>query len=134
MLQKTRMKIVARAIYINRIFSNTYFPLFCWKIKKCFNCCFLRWIRLRTKLFNDVYYQFIPVHKSKNRKTIILLKTLRSLNFALLFVLIQQNTATFFSYSIRNYNAMTSKIWTKDNLWQKILVEILKRFFVTVLI
>ena len=36
------------------------------------------------------------------------------------------------SYAIRNYNPMTSKIRTKDNLWQKILGEILKGFFVTV--
>ena len=35
---------------------------------------------------------------------------------ALLFVLIQQNTVTFFSYSIRNYNAMTSEIRPKNNL------------------
>ena len=47
-------------------------------------------------------------------------------------LLIQQITVTFFFYSIRNYNAMTSEIWTKDNMWQKILGEILKRFFVTV--
>ena len=48
------------------------------------------------------------------------------------FLLIQQITVTFFPYSIRNYNAMTSEIWTKDNMWQKILGEILKRYFVTV--
>ena len=35
---------------------------------------------------------------------------------------------TFFSYSIRNYNAMTSKIRKKDNLWRKSLGEILKGF------
>ena len=35
---------------------------------------------------------------------------------------------TFFSYSIRNYNAMTLKIRKKDNLWRKILGETLKRF------
>ena len=56
---------------------------------------------------------------------------MRSFNYALLFVLIQQNTVTFFSYSIRNYNAMTSEIWTKDNV-TKMLGEILKGFFVTV--
>ena len=39
-----------------------------------------------------------------------------SLNHALLFVLTQQNPVTFFSYSIKNYNAMTSEIQTKDNL------------------
>ena len=72
------------------------------------------------------------VHKSKNRKTAVLSKRLRSFNYALLFVLIQQNTVTFFSYSIRNYNANTLLIWTKDSLWRKILVEILKGFFVTV--
>ena len=54
---------------------------------------------------------------------------MRSLNYALLSVLIQQNTVMFFSYSIRNYNAMTSEIWTKDNLWRKILGEILKGLF-----
>ena len=48
------------------------------------------------------------------------------------YVFIQQNTVTFFSYSVRNYNAMTSEIRTKDNLWRKILEEILKGFFVTV--
>ena len=42
------------------------------------------------------------------------------------------NHGKFFCYSIRNYNAMTSKIQIKDNLWQKILGEILKAFFVTV--
>ena len=29
-------------------------------------------------------------------------------------------------------NAMTSEIWMKDNLWRKILGEILKEFFITV--
>ena len=45
----------------------------------------------------------------------------------------QQNTVTFFSYSIRNCNAMTSEIRTKDNLQRKILGEILKGLFVTIL-
>ena len=53
-------------------------------------------------------------------------------NVALLFVLIQQITVTFFSYSIRNYNALTSEIQTKDNLGRNFLGEILKGFFVTV--
>ena len=53
-------------------------------------------------------------------------------NYALLFVAIQQIKVTFFSYSIKNYSAMTSEIWTKDNMWWKILGEILKGFFVTV--
>ena len=57
---------------------------------------------------------------------------MRSFNYALLFVLIQQNTVTVFSYSIRDYNATTSEIRTKDNMWRKILGEILKGFFVTV--
>ena len=48
------------------------------------------------------------------------------------FFLIQQNTVIFFSYSIKNYNAMTSEIRTKNNLWRNILGEILKEFFVTV--
>ena len=48
------------------------------------------------------------------------------------FLLIQQITVTFFFYSIRNYNAVISEIWMKDNMRQKILGEILKRFFVTV--
>ena len=52
--------------------------------------------------------------------------------YYLLFGLIQQNTVTFFFYSIRNYNAMTSEIRIKDNLSQKILAQILKAFFVTV--
>ena len=34
----------------------------------------------------------------------------------LYYVLIQQNTVTCFSDSIRNYNAMTSEIRAKDNL------------------
>ena len=55
---------------------------------------------------------------------------MRSFNYALLFVLIQQITVTFISYSIRNYNAMTLEIWTKDNLWRKILGKILKGFYV----
>ena len=50
---------------------------------------------------------------------------MRSFNYALLFVLIQQNTVTFFSYSIRKYNAMTSEVRTKDNLWREIFGEIL---------
>ena len=47
------------------------------------------------------------VQKSLNKKTIILSQRLWSFNYALLFVLIQQITVTFFSYLIRNYNAMT---------------------------
>ena len=43
-------------------------------------------------------------------------KRFTSFNYALLFVLIQQNTVTLFSYSIRNYNAMTLEIRTKENL------------------
>ena len=54
---------------------------------------------------------------------------LRSFNYALLSVLIQQNAVTFFSYSIRNYNAMTSEIRTKDIMRRKILGEIFKGFF-----
>ena len=46
--------------------------------------------------------------------------------------LTQQITVTFFSYSIRNYNAMTLEIWTNDDLRQNIFGEILKGFFVTV--
>ena len=68
------------------------------------------------------------VHKSKIRKKIVLSKRLiddRSFNSALSLVLIQQIIVTFFSYAIRNYNAMTSKIWKKGNLWRKIfLLEI----------
>ena len=56
---------------------------------------------------------------------------MRNFNYAL-FVFIQQNTDKFFSYSVRKYNAMTSEIRAKDNLWRKILGEILKEFFVTV--
>ena len=48
------------------------------------------------------------------------------------FLLIQQITVTFFSYSVRDYNAISLEIWVKDNMWQKILGEILKRLFVTV--
>ena len=58
------------------------------------------------------------VHMLKSRKTIILSYRLRIFNYALLFVLIQQITVTFFSYSMRNYNAMTLEIQTKDNLWR----------------
>ena len=50
----------------------------------------------------------------------------------LLFILIQQITATFISYLIKNYNALTSEIQTKENLWRNILGKILKRFFATV--
>ena len=57
---------------------------------------------------------------------------MRSFNYALLFALIQQNNVTIFSYSIRNYNAMTSEIQTKGDPWRKILGEILKGFFITV--
>ena len=57
---------------------------------------------------------------------------MRSFNNSLLILLIQRITVTFISYSTRNYNAMTSKIRTKDNLWQKVLGKILKGFFVTV--
>ena len=71
-------------------------------------------------------------HKSKNRKTIILSQILRSFNYALLFILIQQNTFTFFSYSIRNYNAMTSEIQRKDYPRGKSLGETLAGLFVTV--
>ena len=71
-------------------------------------------------------------HKSKNRKTIILSQILRSFNYALLFILIQQNTFTFFSYSIRYYNAMTSEIQRKDYPWGKSLGETLAGLFVTV--
>ena len=34
-LQKARVKIVARAIYTYLFFSYTYILLFCWKIKSC---------------------------------------------------------------------------------------------------
>ena len=52
------------------------------------------------------------------------------------YALIQQVSISFDTsnhshvlfYLIRNYNAMTSEIWTKDNMWQKILGEILKSF------
>ena len=71
------------------------------------------------------------VNKSKNRKQLHYRKDLQSFNYALLFALIQQNTVTFFSYSIRKYNSMISEIRTKDNLWRKLLGEILKGFFVT---
>ena len=50
---------------------------------------------------------------------------MRSFNYALLVALIQHITVTFISYSIRNYNAMTLQIRTRDNLWQKILGKIL---------
>ena len=50
----------------------------------------------------------------------------------LYYVLIQQNTVTCFSDSIRNHNAMTSEIRAKDNLWRKLLGEILKGFFVEI--
>ena len=50
----------------------------------------------------------------------------------LLFILIQQITATFISYLIKNYNALTSEIQTKENLWRNILGKILKRFFAAV--
>ena len=50
----------------------------------------------------------------------------------LLFILIQQITATFISYLINNYNALTSEIQTKENLWRNILGKILKGFFATV--
>ena len=41
--------------------------------------------------------------------------------FQLCFIicLMQQNTDTFFSYSVRNYNGMPSEIRTKDNLRTK---------------
>ena len=51
-----------------------------------------------------------------------------SFNYALLLILIQQITVTFFSYSIRDYNAMTSEIRTKDDLRRKILGEIERVF------
>ena len=54
---------------------------------------------------------------------------MRSFNYTLLFVLIKQNTTIFFSYSTRNYNARTSEIRSKDNLWRKMLGVILKGFF-----
>ena len=57
---------------------------------------------------------------------------MRSFYYALLFVLIQQITVPFFSYSMKNYKPITSEIRTEDNLWWKILGEIAKGFFVTV--
>ena len=50
----------------------------------------------------------------------------------LYYLLIQQNTVTFFSDSIKNYNAMTLEFQTKDNLWRTILGEILKEFLVSI--
>ena len=44
-LKKAYIKIVASAIYIYLIFSNTYTLLFCWKIKNCCNQCFPQQIR-----------------------------------------------------------------------------------------
>ena len=72
------------------------------------------------------------MHKNKGRKTITLSQRLRRFNFALSFVFIGHITGTFISYSITNYNAMTSEFQAKDNLWQKILGIILKGYFVTV--
>ena len=72
------------------------------------------------------------VHKSKHRKNNYIIKRLRSFNYSLLFVLIQQITVTFISNSNRKYNVVTSEIQTKDTMRQKNLGKILKRFIVTV--
>ena len=72
------------------------------------------------------------VQKSKHRKNNYIIKRLRSFNYSLLFVLIQQITVTFISNSNRKYNVVTSEIRTKDTMRQKNLGKILKRFIVTV--
>ena len=84
---------------------------------------------LSTCVFRFYYFfdSFLLSTQEKNRKTVILSKRLRSFNYALLFLVIQQNTVRFFSFSIRNYNAMASEIQTKDNLRRKMFGEILER-------
>ena len=57
---------------------------------------------------------------------------MRSFGYVLLFLLIQQTTVIFYSYSVMNDNPMASEIQAKDILWRKILGKILKLFFVTV--
>ena len=69
------------------------------------------------------------VHKSKNKKQLYYHKDWEV--SIMLYYLFWYNK-TFFSYSVRNYNAMISDIGTKDNLWEKILGEILKGVSVTV--
>ena len=46
-LQKARIKIVARAIH-TYVFFYTYTLLFCWKIKSCCDCYFPQQIRSQT--------------------------------------------------------------------------------------
>ena len=53
-LQKARIKFVARAIYTYLSFSYTYTLLFCWKIKSCCDRCFRQQIR---PLLNDIHYE-----------------------------------------------------------------------------
>ena len=99
--------------------------------------------RANFSLLKYLCFSFLPsfsIHsylaqKSLNRKIIIL--SIRSRSFD--YTLTQQVSISFDTknhryvlfYSIRNYNAKTSEIWTKV-MWQKILGEMLTRFFDTV--
>ena len=126
--------------------QRLFIQMFCNNSKVLLSCSWAIFIRKLVLLslsganFSSFEYLFFVsikfwIHsylilKSKNRSLtnvfVILSWRLRSFNYALLFVLIQQNTVTFFLYSIRNCNAMTSVIPTKDNLWRKMLGKILK--------
>ena len=61
MLQKARIKIVARAIYTCRFFSFTYNLLFSGKIKSCCNRCFPQQIKPQTTIQFYIYYETVLV-------------------------------------------------------------------------
>ena len=96
---------------------------------------FLRWSTC-TFRFYQFFNSFLfstKEFKQKNNYIIIKIEKFRlSIDTTSINFFWYNKSATFFSYSIRNYNAMISEIWTKDNMWQKVLGEVLKRFFVTV--
>ena len=55
MLQRARIKIVARAIYTSRYFSYTYFLVLSWNIKNVLIAVYLSKLDCRL-LFNDICY------------------------------------------------------------------------------
>ena len=59
-LQKARIKIVARAIYTYLFLSYTYTLLLCWKIKRCCDRRFSQQITPQN-VVNYIYYETILV-------------------------------------------------------------------------
>ena len=67
------------------------------------------------------------LHKSKNRK--LYYHKDWEVSIMLYYLLWYNKSVTIISSSIRNFNATTSDLWTKDKLWQKNFRKNIKRVF-----